>query len=112
MFTPAERAKYQSAWEGVVDLLGVPAIWRQAKPPRTSKNVTLGFKTVGMRDEELVNAFGVGAKVLTIKVRDLPVIEKFDQIEIGNERYTIDTVLPIHLNGVHVFHKCFVKGRG
>jgi len=49
--------------------------------------------------------------VFTVKVKDIALIEKFDRIEIMGERYTIDAVFPVHVNGVHVFHKLFVKGK-
>jgi len=111
MLTAADHAKIQASTEAVVDTLGVPATWKQTKAPEATKNVVLGFKTIGFNDEELINAFGIGGKVFTVKVSDIPVIEKFDRFTISGERYTIDSVMPVHLNGTHIFHKCFVKGK-
>jgi hypothetical protein len=111
MFTAADRVKYQSAWEGVVDLLGVPAIWQQAKPPQATKNVTVGFKSASWKDTELVAAYGLGAKVITVKVKDIAVVEKFDQFVIGSERYTADSVMPVHFNGILIFWKAYIKGK-
>ncbi len=111
MLNAADRAKFIGSQEQLVDLLGVPAVWTQTKAPKATKSVVVGFKTASWQDQELINAYGIGAKVFTVKVSDIPVIEKFDRIEVSGERYTIDAVFPMHVNGVVVFHKCMVKGR-
>ena len=111
MLTAADHAAMLAGYEGTVDLLGVPAVWEQTKDPQATKDVVVGFKSATWRDEELINAYGIGAKVFTVKVSDIPVIEKFDRITIAGERYTIDSVMPVHLNGVQIFHKCIVKGK-
>ena len=102
--------KYVAAQENTLQLLGVPAVWHQAKQPQASKPCTVGFKTASWNDEELSNAYGIGAKVFTISVKDVPVLEKFDRLVIGNERYTLDAALPVHVNGVLVFWKGICKG--
>jgi hypothetical protein len=101
----------QAATEAVVDTLGVPATWTQTKSPNATADVVVGFRTLGYADEALINAYGIGAKVLTIKVSAVAVVDKFDRITVGPETYTIDAVMPVHLNGVHLFHKCYVKGK-
>jgi len=111
MLSQADRDRIQAATEGVVTTLGVPAVWKQTKAPQATQSVVVGFKTASWRDEELINAFGIGAKVFTVKVADIAYIEKFDRFTVAGETYTIDTVMPVHLNGVHLFHKCFVKGK-
>ena len=111
MLSTGTRQQIQNATEGVVDALGVPATWTQAKAPNATSDAVVGFRSIGWNDHELINAYGIGAKVITIKVSDIPVVEKFDTITILNERYTLDVVSPVHLNGVHIFHKCIVKGK-
>jgi hypothetical protein len=111
MLSVEERDKIQAATEAVVDMLGVPATWTQTKAPNATEAVVVGFKTASYKDEELINAFGIGAKVFTVKVSDIAIIEKFDRFKVLAETYTIDEVMPVHLNGVHIFHKCFVKGK-
>jgi len=117
MLTPDLRAAIQNATENVVDTLGVPATWTQTKTPNASQSIVAGFKSVSWNDQELINAFGIGAKIFTIKVVDIAVVEKFDSItvndDIGNpiEKYVLDAVMPVHLNGIHIFHKAIVKGR-
>jgi len=112
MLSAIQHHQILTATEAVIDTLGVPADWEQAKAPYAKKcGFNIGFKTVGFKDEELINAFGIGAKVFTVKVSDIAVIEKFDRFTIGEEKYTIDAVMPVHLNGVQIFHKCFVKGK-
>lgn len=111
MLTQGDRAKMQKEWESVVDTLGVPATWTQTKDPFATKDVVVGFKTATWRDEELINAYGIGAKVFTIKVSDIAYIEKFDTVAIASEKYTIDSVMPVYLNGVHLFHKAIVRGK-
>lgn len=111
MLNPLDREKIKSAVEGVVDLLGVPVTWTQTEDPYDTKDVVAGFKSVSWRDEELVNAFGVGAKVFTIKVEDIAVVKKFDKLVVLGERYTINSVMPVHLNGELVFWKAIVRGK-
>lgn len=111
MLSSADRKKFRDAQKQVLDLLGVPAVWTQVKAPKATSSVTVGFKTASWQDEELINAFGIGAKVLTVKVSDIAVIEKFDAFVISGERYTIDSVMPVHINGELVFWKCFVRGK-
>jgi len=111
VLTAADHAAMLASYEGNIDLLGVPATWTQTKDPKATKDVVVGFKSASWRDEELINAYGIGAKVLTIKVSDIPVMEKFDRITIGGEKYTIDSVMPVHLNGVQIFHKAVVRGK-
>jgi hypothetical protein len=111
MLTTTDRDKIQAATEAVVDTLGVPGTWAQTKSPNATKDVVVGFRTLGYADEALINAFGIGTKVLTIKAKDIAVVEKFDRFTIGTETYTIDAVMPVHLNGVHLFHKCYIRGK-
>lgn len=113
MLDTAFRNVLRGEFENVVDMLGVPGTWTQAKPPNNTLPTTVGFKTAGLDDKEVVNAYGVGAKIITFKAADFATTapEKFDQLTIAGERYTLDEVMPIHLNGVLIFYKAFVRGK-
>ena len=111
MLSQEDRDKMQAAMESTVEMLGVPATWTQTKDPQATADVVVGFKTASWRDEELINAYGIGAKVFTVKVADIAVIEKFDRFVVKSEKYTVDSVMPVYLNGVHLFHKCIIRGK-
>ena len=111
MLSPSELAKTKAAYEATVDLLGVPMTWTQTKAPNATADTVGGFKSVSWNDQELINSYGIGAKIFTIKVSGIAVIEKFDTITVLAEQYTITEVMPVHLNGVHIFNKCVSSGK-
>ena len=95
-----------------IDMLGVPSTWTQAKPPNATATPTIGFRTAGLNDTEVVSAYGIGAKIVTMKVTDFTVApQKFDTIEVLTERYTLDAVNPVHLNGVVIGYKAYIRGK-
>lgn len=108
-----DQEKLINGMEYVIDTLGVPAtihfVNRPVNTPPLAVNV--GFKSISWKDEELVNAFGIGAKIITVKAREVMQLLKFDVIKIADEEYTIDSVFPVHVNGTVIFHKCVVKGK-
>ena len=74
--------------------------------------VTLGFKTAGVKDEEVVNAYGVGSKIITIDIDTINVIpKKFDFIHIDSNKYVFEAVHPIYLSDKQIGWKAFVKGK-
>jgi len=111
MLNQEDADKIRAAQEALLDTLGVPATWIQAKEPQETKEVVLGFKSASWRDEELINAFGIGAKVFTVKASDIAVIEKFDRFTIHGERYTADSAMPVHLNGLLFLWKVYIRGK-
>lgn len=95
-------ADVTAGFNQVIDLLGVPAVFSRAKVAGVSSNIAhVGFANISSQDEALVNAYGFAAKVITAKVGDIAgaAPEKFDVFHINAERYTIDTVIPIHAPG-------------
>lgn len=103
-------------WENLVDMMGVPMALVQAQPPEA----TVPLQRVGLRTmdstDPLVNSYGVGAKVLTIKASELgaTVPQKFDALQDADgERLVLDHVTRVHLPGTGgvVGYRCFVKGR-
>ena len=102
--------KIVSAQRSVLHMLGSPAEWRQAKPPQATVRCIVGMKTASWRDEELVNAYGLNARVFTIDAAEVAKVEKFDQVIVGNERYTLDAAVPVYINNELVFWKGIVRG--
>lgn len=102
-----DKDKYKAAWEQTIDTLGVPCEFASQKG--VTVNCVAGFKTT--RDEELVNAWGVGTRVITIRAMDVAEVSKLDRCTIGPERYTFDAVMPVHLNDLLIGWRCIVKGR-
>lgn len=98
----------------LIDTLGVPAKLHYTKLPADVVSLAkIGFATVSKQDDAIINAYGVGARIITIKASDVtraPI--KFDRIEVGSEFYTIDTVTNVHLpgTGTVVGYRCFAKG--
>ena len=100
-------------YEKVIKTLGVPASLHYARPAADQPLSAVGFASLSKEDAVIINALGVSAKVITIMESEVttrhPV--KFDSITIGTEKYTIDTVNPVHLQGGQVVgFRCFCKG--
>jgi hypothetical protein len=104
MLSLDDKNKYKAAWEQTIDTLGVPCTF-MSKTSGTV-NCVAGFKTT--RDEEIVNAYGIGSKVITIRAMDVPEVTKLGSCEIGPERYTFDAVLPVHLIDQLLGWRCVV----
>jgi len=106
----------REAYLKLVSTLGVKASLHYTKTPATVlSNIIVGFASVSKENEVLVNALGASAKVITILARDAvraPV--KFDSVHVGNEKYVIDSVNPVHLPGTDtvISYRCFCKGLG
>lgn len=111
MLNTATWNQVSSAFDQVVDLLGTNFTWNQAKSPNGTAQAVCGIKTVGAKDIELINSYGIGAKVLTIKAASLPVPpEKFDEFTVNGEVYTADAVHPVRINDQIVGYKCYCRG--
>jgi hypothetical protein len=109
-------AQVTAAFNQSIDVLGLPATFSRAKVAGVTVNIPrVGFANVSKEDEALVNAYGFSAKVITVKAADIgaPIVEKFDVFHVGTERYTVDTVIPIHApgNAVPIGYKTLCKGR-
>lgn len=111
MFDAATRNKIEGGYLAAFNLMAVPAVWRQAKAPHATRNLDVGYSVATLREQEIVNAYGIGTKIITVKVSDLPNLEKFDRFEINGTVETLDAVLPLHVNGTHLFWQGYVKGK-
>ncbi len=111
MFSTADQQNILGGFNQVLDLMGVPAVWHQAKSPAATKNVQVGFTVATIQDEAIVNAYGIGTRIITVKATDLPSLEKFDRFDIQGEMYTLAAAQPLHVNGVLAFYQGFAKGK-
>lgn len=100
-------------YDKVIDTLGLNAILHIAKSPADVKPVKVGFATATKEDTALVNSYGVGARIITIKASETtqpPV--KFDHVMIGAEKFVFDTVTDVHLpGGAVVGYRCYCRGK-
>ena len=111
MLTAAATSAFKTQFNDVVAALGVPATWSRAKAPSPTKTLTVGFRTAGVKDTEIVNAYGINAIVLTVRAIDVSVApEKFDSFTVNGVRHTADAVHPVHLKGEVIGWKLYVRG--
>lgn len=102
------RSDIRAKYEQTIDLLGVPATV-ESVADGSSVSCIVGFKTTA--DEELIAAYGIGVKVVTVKQRDVPVIKKMDRVLVQADRYTINEANPVYVNDLHVGWRCVVRGK-
>ncbi len=113
MLGTGDHAKVRGGFKQVISLLGVPATWTQVLPPNATLTATVGFKTAGKNDSEVVNSYGIGAKIITFDAdnfRTQPP-KKFDKLEVMGEVYILDEVMMVHLNGEVVGFKAYARGK-
>ena len=102
------RADIRAKYEKTIDLLGVPATI-QSVTEGTAVDCVVGFKT--SQDEDLIAAYGIGVKVVTVKERDVAVVKKMDRVLVQSDRYTINEVFPVYLNDLLVGWRCVIRGK-
>lgn len=104
----SNRSDIRAKYEATIETLGVPAIV-ESNESGESVSCIVGFKT--SNSEELIAAYGVGVKVVTVRERDVPVVKKMDRVLVSAERYTINEVMPVYLNDLLVGWRCVIKGK-
>jgi hypothetical protein len=106
MLSNALKGTWHKLYRDTIDALGVPA----TVYPKSGDAVEciVGFKTSS--DVDVINSWGVGSKIVTVQVADVAHLEKLDRVQIGTERYTLDSVAPVHLNDVLVGWRGIVRG--
>jgi hypothetical protein len=105
-------AVYKSEYERTIDTLGVSMVFKHSKGGATA-NIVGGSRIAGDKDDGIIQSYGIGALIFTLKARDFPTTPpiKFDQITIGTETHVIDHVAPVHLNNSTFGYRCFVRGK-
>ena len=111
MLNASLLADMRNSYAKVIDTLGTPLTWTQAVGGGTGAFVC-GMAIAGDKDEALVNSYGVGARIITVKATDFPVApSKFDKFSSGTEVYVAEAVHPVHLNAGIVGYRVIIKGR-
>ena len=75
--------------------------------------VEVALKTVGPTDAEIVNTWGLGARIVTIPADALPapyVPQRFDRVQIGTSLHTADYVHEIRIGDEVIAYKIYVRG--
>lgn len=108
------REVLSSRWEQTVDELGVPALLSSTKNLWADKQTIIGIKTAGFGEDEIVNAYGVGTRIITIKGSDFIATkgpQKYDTVTlVHGEKLSLAAVFPIDLRGARLGYKAYVSG--
>lgn len=111
MLTAAAISAFKFQFNSTVAAVGVSAVWSRAKAPTPTKTITVGYKTAGVKDTDVINSYGINAIVLTVRAADVAVApEKFDSFTINGVRHTADAATPVNLKGEVIGWKVYVRG--
>lgn len=112
MFDAGTQSNLRGAFEQVLSLAGSSMTWRQTKAPHASKTVVGYIRMVGKDEIELINAYGMNAKILTLAAKDFTVKpEKFDTFVVGADKYTASAIQDVMLNNAVAFYKVYLRGQ-
>lgn len=101
----------KSQYEMVIDTLGVPMVYSHTKTGATV-NLVGGMRIASDEDQALIQSYGVGARIITLKASAITVPpEKFDRFTVQSETYIAEAVVPVHLNGALIGYRVYIKGR-
>jgi hypothetical protein len=101
-----------AAFNQAIRSLGLPASIKYAKGQPDKVIPHVGFASVSKTDESLVNAYGVAAKIITIRADDVTTPpSKFDIVTVGAEKFTLADAHPIHCGTAVIGWKCYSTGR-
>lgn len=110
-------ADLQTGWANkareAIRLLAVqPAFILRQAAPGAPVAVEVALKTVGPTDQDIVNTWGLGARIFTLPSDGLagaaPV--RFDRVQIGESIHTVDYVHEIRLGDEVVAWKLYARG--
>lgn len=103
-------ASLAAAYSATLRRMGGPATFVPVAGG-ASVDLIAGFSSVAPTDAEVVNAYGIGAKIITVLAVDLGTApDKFDRIQMHGATYTVDTWQPVYIAGVLVSYRGFVRG--
>lgn len=110
MLTEAVFNKIKSSFDLLVDTLGVPAVWTQSKAPNQTQSLVVGFRTTSATDIEVINTYGFGTVIITLRAEDLPAEpQKFDTFLIHGETYVANASHQVNLNGSTIGYKLYSR---
>ena len=107
MLNNSEKQFFAKQWNEGVKSLGVPASHVITEGVET--DCTVGFKTT--KDEEIINSWGIGAKIITIRSEEVNPVKKLDRVFIMDQVYTLEFVDPVMLNDIFCGYRCYVRGK-
>ena len=101
------RNQWRREYERTLKALGTPATVQ----PKAGDSVECLVGLNSKPSDELINAYGVNVKVVTVLVSDVPELKKLDRITLDGERHTIDDVRINRINDINVSHICICRGK-
>lgn len=107
MLSNYDKQYFITQWNDGVKSLGVPATHVSTEGIATE--CTVGFKTA--RDEQIINSWGIGTKIVTIRAAEVSPVKKLDRVFVMDQVYTLDAVDPVMLNDVFCGYRCYVRGK-
>lgn len=101
------KTQWKSHYERTLRALGTPA--QVIKKDGATIEALVGINS--KPNDELMNAYGINVKVITVLVADVQDLEKFDRILLDGEMHTIDDVRINRINDLNVSHICICRGK-
>jgi hypothetical protein len=106
MLSNSDKQYLFKQWNEGVKALGVPA--RHVSTEGIETQCIVGFKTT--KDEEIINSWGIGAKIITIRAAEVSPVKKRDRVFVMDQVYTLDFCDPVMLNDLFCGWRCYVRG--
>lgn len=96
-------------------MLGVPGTVTNKKTGVVKPVERLGIANArNVGDVNIVNAYGVNARIVTIFSDDLPfMLEKFDTVDLISEKLVVDSVIEVHEpgTGAVIGYRGIIRGK-
>jgi hypothetical protein len=110
MLDAATKGKMAAAFSTAIVTLGVPCRWSSTRTPGQTATMTIGCRTAGNQDQEIINAYGIGTLILTARAVDFPIPpEKFDVFTIGADTAVANAVHEVRLNDLLIGFKIYAR---
>lgn len=111
MLAQSALTEMAKRYEQTIETLGVPMLWTNVKSG-VDQPVLAGIRVATDEETRLVQSYGIGARIITIKSRGLHrAPEKFDRFSVDGSVYVAEVVAPVHLGGQLIGYRIYTKGR-
>lgn len=98
-----------------IQMLGIPGKVTNKKTGVAKDVARLGIANArNVGDVNIVNAYGLNARIVTIFVDDIPfTLEKFDTVDLIAERLVVDSVIEVHEpgTGAVIGYRGIIRGK-
>jgi hypothetical protein len=98
-----------------IQMLGIPGTITHIKTGVVKAVPKLGIANArNVGDVNIVNAYGVNARIVTIFADDLPFeLTKFDTVDIPGEKLVVDSVIEVHEpgTGAIIGYRGIIRGK-